>query len=272
MKVIPKTLLSKIKSGNHGEIFYNKINEIIVQQGLANVIALKENVNLKNVEDIDIDFLSGKDATNTIPQFVILEKANNIDVYSAGSPGTRAYIDVTITGGLVQGEIIDFQGANSGQLIQPGGYTIPSTPTIAGVVSAIVAQSLSSQYTVTQINSTTFRVMASVASIGTLGNGDQLQQVGNSTVTYTTSNINDELDGGVDQVLADMEIKLGSSAISQGCLLSSNLLIFEQNKYYSSTSAAIIESFPTLKYVVNKVVPCNNDFYVNIYICGIYLE
>jgi len=279
MKVIPKTLLPKIKSGNHGEIFFNKINELIVALGQVNVVALgqvnliafKENVNLKNAEDIDIDFVSGKNATNTIPQFVIIEKANSVDVYSAGSPATRAYIDVTITGGLVQGQVIEFQGVE-GQLVQPGGYTIPSTPTIAGVVSAIVTQAATSQYTVTQINSSTFRVMSSIEAAGVAGNSDHFQQLGNSTVTYTTSNVGDMFAGGTEAVIADMNIKLDSIDIAQGYIDSCASLIYQSNKVYATHSTSIIPSATTSKYILNKVVPCNNDFYVNIYICGISLE
>jgi hypothetical protein len=269
MKVIPKTLLPKIKSGNHGEIFYNKINELVVALGQANIIAFKENVNLKSVEDIDIDFISGKDATNTISQFVIIEKSNNVDVYNAGDPGSGSYVDITITGGLVAGEVLDFATANEGQIIS-GGYTIPVTPTVSGVVSAIVAAANLSSVNVTLISSNTFRITSVTPGFG--GDGDVVEQQGNSVATYTFSNPTNALEGGVEPLLANMEIKLGSTIVSQGCLLSSSQLIHESNRVYSTNSSGVYSLLPTAKYVVNKVVPCNNDFFVNIYICGISLE
>jgi hypothetical protein len=253
---------------NDVKSYFNKINELINIVNLQNIIAFEENVNLKDVGTVDIDFVSGKNATNTIPQFVIIEKSNNVDVYNAGDAGAGAYLDVTITGGLVAGEVLDFSTANEGSIIS-GGYTIPVTPTVSGVVSAIVAAANLPSINVTLISSNTFRITS--ATPGFSGDGNVVAQQGNSVATYTFSNPSNALEGGVEPLLANMQIKLDALTIAQNCVHSSSSLVHDSNRVYATNAVGVIPSALTSKYVLNKVVPCNNDFFVNIYICGISL-
>lgn len=267
-----RSVRPRLNTGNHGKLLAKKTEEIIEAINSLNVIAFKENVNLKDVGVIDLDFVSGKNASNTIPQFALIEKANNIDIYNSGIAAIAPYMDITITGGLVAGEVIDFQGMSNGQLIIPSGYTIPVSPTISGVVADIVSQALSSggQYIVTQINSSTFRITS--PNLGTQDDGEAFIQAGNSNVTYTTSTLSGALEGGVDFVANDMEIELDGNVIFQGLISDyGSSLVYESVRGYVSNSSSTIPSSETASYSLNKVIPCNDDFYVNIYVCGLNL-
>lgn len=275
IKKFTRQQITRLSQGSHGKPMMNKMNEIITSLDSLNVIAMKENINLGgSVEQIELDFINGKNASNTIPTIMIIEKANSIDVFIESSEGVEAESQVIeITGGVTENEepVIEYNHPINGWTAISSGYSIMNGDTISDVVQGILASfGINANVNATDVSPTSFKIelVSGFELEGSSQNGVQIRISGAPTLTYTPTTITFE--GATDAIANNISLELNEEVIKTIDELSD--LEYETNNFISPVSESFVSNNLQHSYIVNKTSPTIQDYRVNIYVYGLNLN